>query len=448
MPKTNPVACKIALESKGKVLPDLRAMAAPMVLRGFRQTTSLAYNFAATLAALSGSVIMNDPKVGMPPLPAVIKMDTVHPVSSLPIEQPETPAEQPNNLISTYRNTQSGPTKNPGFMKNILQSSSKKQTIKQDKPQTEVTNVAPESLASAESYISVIPSIQSKLDQTPILKHPPQENSTDITTFQIQDTITPPKHLQFAPDPKVDRLSTPSTEAPLSNSALDTAKVAQTPDTPLTPDVVISPHTMTMSGTADITPPASNEQKVESASAPPLLPSPADQIAPVFLRIKSGEGSRQISLQLTPEALGRVDILIDQPHDGPVVVTVTTSHQHTLDLLKTDQAQLSQALDRSGLSPQLRVIVFHLATPSVHINVPLVGEQQTYAGLTPSMSGAQAQSQFDQGAGSGNQRRPSDTRIPYASSHSFNVDTEQSRQSEDNDPREADASLHYINITA
>lgn len=129
--------------------------------------------------------------------------------------------------------------------------------------------------------------------------------------------------------------------------------------------------------------------------------SPADQVMPAIIRLSSADGGRRISLQLTPTDLGLVDIRIDQPKDGPVIVTLTVQHPRTLELLQRDFAQLSQTLDRAGLSGEGRQVSLSLVVTHIPAAPPDPGSppgQQAATGMQ------------DQGSGSGNS--------PYANPNS------------------------------
>jgi hypothetical protein len=99
------------------------------------------------------------------------------------------------------------------------------------------------------------------------------------------------------------------------------------------------------------------------AASPTGTLAPADQLAPVMLRLGSMDGARHISMQLTPDSLGRVDITVDQPKDGAVTVRLTADNPQTLAMLEQDKASLDTTLDRAGLASADRVVSFHLAAP-------------------------------------------------------------------------------------
>ena len=103
------------------------------------------------------------------------------------------------------------------------------------------------------------------------------------------------------------------------------------------------------------------------AASPPL---PAAQVAAALATLPApvptnGAGPltppRVLSVQLDPEELGRVRIRIDQGGDGPARVDLTAERPETLQLLLRDQTALHHALDQAGVTPDARVIRFHLA---------------------------------------------------------------------------------------
>lgn len=122
--------------------------------------------------------------------------------------------------------------------------------------------------------------------------------------------------------------------------------------------------------------------------------SPADQVAPAVIRLSSADGARHISLQLTPTDLGLVDIRIEQPKDGPITITLTVQHPRTLDLLQRDLEQLSQTLDRAGLSSEGRQVSLHLAPA----HTPAASSHPA-SSATPPAAGGMADQGSGQGAG-------------------------------------------------
>lgn len=164
--------------------------------------------------------------------------------------------------------------------------------------------------------------------------------------------------------------------------------------------------------TIDLTPAASTAGSV------------ADQVGRVVIHIAAGDGSRKISLQLAPEALGHLDIQIDQPKDGPTMVKMTTDNPQTLALLQNDHRQLSDVLDRAGIASDHRVLSFHLAAQTTEAVVPAQpasGHSGAHTESPPDTSGQgnatnASLGQHTSGSGSGadDTRRNASTRQPYA----------------------------------
>jgi hypothetical protein len=76
---------------------------------------------------------------------------------------------------------------------------------------------------------------------------------------------------------------------------------------------------------------------------------------------KTTDGNRQLVMRLDPPELGRVQIVIAQPKDGPAAVVLTVDRPETLLLVLRDQPGLHQALDRAGVAADGRTVNFELA---------------------------------------------------------------------------------------
>lgn len=90
-------------------------------------------------------------------------------------------------------------------------------------------------------------------------------------------------------------------------------------------------------------------------------PPPAVQVVPVLIHLASAEAGGQVTLQVSPAALGQIDIRIDRPADGPVQVAISVHRPETLALLQSDRHQLIEALDRGGLKSTDRIVTLQLA---------------------------------------------------------------------------------------
>jgi flagellar hook-length control protein FliK len=76
---------------------------------------------------------------------------------------------------------------------------------------------------------------------------------------------------------------------------------------------------------------------------------------------QSTGGAQTITIHLKPDELGRVEIRIERPADGPARIELAVERPETLLRLVHDQPQLQQALDQAGISPSGRTIQFSLA---------------------------------------------------------------------------------------
>jgi flagellar hook-length control protein FliK len=91
--------------------------------------------------------------------------------------------------------------------------------------------------------------------------------------------------------------------------------------------------------------------------------APAHQIAPVLVQLGHNAGGGQVTLQLNPLELGKVQIQIDRGADGTAAVHVSAERPDTLQLLVADQAQLHQALNAAGVPSDGRTLSLSLSTP-------------------------------------------------------------------------------------
>jgi hypothetical protein len=147
----------------------------------------------------------------------------------------------------------------------------------------------------------------------------------------------------------------------------------------------------------------------------------------------SSEVPGQISIRLTPDALGRVDITISRPPDGTARIALSVERPETLAALRSDQTSLHQALDRAGIPPESRMVTIELATrldamaqaavsqtaPDPTLRQPAPGAHTGQAGFDPGMAqtgtsggpfqGGQSGTSFS-GQGGGSWGRPEQAR--------------------------------------
>jgi hypothetical protein len=85
-----------------------------------------------------------------------------------------------------------------------------------------------------------------------------------------------------------------------------------------------------------------------SAEAP-LAASAVRQLALAIGQAVSGD-VRQLSVQLSPEALGGLEITVDFADERRVAVTILAERPETLDLLRGETRQLERLLGQQGVS--------------------------------------------------------------------------------------------------
>ena len=113
------------------------------------------------------------------------------------------------------------------------------------------------------------------------------------------------------------------------------------------------------------------------------LGAPADQVA-VKLSATAKEGGGKVTIRLTPEELGKVDIKMEISKDGLVRAVVAVDRPETLELLQRDAKGLERILQDAGLR-----------TDGDSLEFDLRGDGGQYAGDTQ-----------EQGAGGGSTARP------------------------------------------
>ncbi len=159
-------------------------------------------------------------------------------------------------------------------------------------------------------------------------------------------------------------------QGPAAPRDVNPPEIASTATTKLVEAPAINTQTAVFTMSPNLLSPITTDVATPTTVATGTPASPSEHIAPVVIQLSAADGARHISLQLTPHALGRIDIEVDQPKTGPVTVQLTAEHPETLDMLKRDQAQLNQALDRAGVPSEHRVITFHVAAPAAEVATP------------------------------------------------------------------------------
>ena len=93
---------------------------------------------------------------------------------------------------------------------------------------------------------------------------------------------------------------------------------------------------------------------------PTGLPPAVEQVVLQLSRGLSKDGSSQMTIQLRPAELGRVDVKLNVASDGKVQGTVTADSPTTLGLLLKDVRGLERALQEAGLRADSGSLQFNL----------------------------------------------------------------------------------------
>ena len=248
---------------------------------------------------------------------------------------------------------------------------------------------------SSSSAVAALP----ELSANPTPTSPLAQSIPTPATPIVQTSIQPPP-IQAAPtQPGVTASSSPSRAAKTaSEPGSATSPVASSgPSSPLPQsptDVAASntPSFATIVATTSIAP-AMTSASSAPAAAPgsvqrtALPSSPASQVAQAIIEpvkvvmsnpAQAAAASHVTTIQITPVELGRVDIRIERPADGPATIQLVAERPETLSRLIHDQSQLQQALDQAGVPQAGRVLDFSLAPPPP----PDSGATSSFAGGT------------------------------------------------------------------
>ena len=175
----------------------------------------------------------------------------------------------------------------------------------------------------------------------------------------------------------------PSKDVRTAKAASDSVKA---PDKDARPDPARPPEPaaapMMLPQGVEPSPPASPLGHLAAASQPPVAdpkpappahaapaaaipPPPAQQLAPALIAIGPAQAGmpQHLTIRLDPAELGRVQVRIERPTDGPAKVELAVERPDTLLLLLRDQTQLHRALDLAGVPPEGRTLHFSLAPP-------------------------------------------------------------------------------------
>lgn len=259
---------------------------------------------------------------------------------------------------------------------------------------TKLTDVSQSSSAA----VAALPDLSANPTLTSPLAQAIPTPATPIVQTPIQPALTQPPSVQPAPtQPGVTASPSPSRAAkaasgpggaasPASSSALS----SPLPQLPTDVPAQNTPSFATVVATASITPAVTSASNA-AAAAPGSVQrtavpsSPASQVAQAIIEpvkvmmsnpAQAAAASHVTTIQITPVELGRVDIRIERPTDGPATIQLVAERPETLSRLIHDQSQLQQALDQAGVPQAGRVLDFSLAPPPL----PDSGATSSFAG--------------------------------------------------------------------
>lgn len=164
--------------------------------------------------------------------------------------------------------------------------------------------------------------------------------------------------LAMPPPTSGDRAAAPARTTAVEGTGPATAAAGRTgcdPDTLLQMDAMaaVTPRTAdaAVSGPAHVTHPTSQTLPV----------SVADQVAPMVLSAaRNGEAGHRVTVSITPDELGRVNVTVERNSDGTMHIQVSAEHLATLDLLRRDQDELTRTLNQAANSRSGHSLSFSL----------------------------------------------------------------------------------------
>ncbi len=104
---------------------------------------------------------------------------------------------------------------------------------------------------------------------------------------------------------------------------------------------------------------AKNDAAPQPYTQRPVVQSSPDQVH-VHIRKAFGDGADQITIQLRPAHLGRIDVRIETAQDGSVTAHIQADKAETLDMMARDARSLEQALKDAGLQADRDSLNFSL----------------------------------------------------------------------------------------
>jgi flagellar hook-length control protein FliK len=230
----------------------------------------------------------------------------------------------------------------------------------------------------------------------------PQGQEQDNATPQNQNTpvfVPPPVAAAPASNDDTQTRSLSATAAPLDNNNVSTPTPSSAPTLTASPTIATMTPTgkpvettaqaqtrmdnnglhMIDGGNRSLGSYANTTQltAARSAQAAGLRATEVVEQVAVRLNQQAKSGLDQLTIQLRPADLGRIDVKLNF-QDGAVTGTIIADSQSTLDLLVKDQRTLERALQDSGLRTDSGSLSFQLRDQNQQSGLPQ--ERQTRAG--------------------------------------------------------------------
>jgi flagellar hook-length control protein FliK len=168
--------------------------------------------------------------------------------------------------------------------------------------------------------------------------------------------------------------------------------VQKEPDRP-TPDRASAQPDVSTAAVLPLSAPALPSPLAKTATLSILAP-PSEQLVRVLVSVSNTPpGTTHLTLQLRPDALGELNIVIDRTPESPTHIRIEATRPETLALLQRDTTQLQHALERAGVGHDAMTVTFH-AAPAV---APVPSTQDSSQTSTQFMGTGQRHQGFDEG---------------------------------------------------
>lgn len=153
-----------------------------------------------------------------------------------------------------------------------------------------------------------------------------------------------------------------------------------------------------VSTTTDAMPPGLQQHVPAAAPAAPSTPAaeasanlaaslhPATEQLAANLQRAAKDGSNQISFELTPPSLGKIEVRLDFGHDGRLSAVISADRADTLNMLSGDSKTLTQSLRDAGVQVDSGSLSFNLRGDGSNSGQRQFAQSSFYGNSTSSMA--------------------------------------------------------------